>query len=87
MADNIKCPICGTTNTRDSQVKEGLETIGKVAGKIASIGLIPITGFLGDTINRGVPKCVSEATGAVAGAIWHVRVCEECGHSWNYLFD
>ncbi len=87
MADKIKCPLCGSTNTRDSEVKAALEAAGKVVGKIASIGLVPITGFWGDAINRTVSKGISETTGAVTGALWHVRVCKSCGHSWNYLFD
>lgn len=87
MAKNIKCPKCGSTNTRDSEIKTGLEAAGKVAGKLASIGLIPITGFLGDTLNRGLSKGISEVTGAITGALWQVRVCEKFGHSWNYLFD
>lgn len=64
---NIKCPKCGSINTRDSNVKVALEVTGQISGKLLAGGLCIFTGFLGNSINRGISKGCGEIGKSIGG--------------------
>ncbi|MBD5202286.1 MAG: hypothetical protein HDS81_03100 [Bacteroidales bacterium] len=80
------CPKCGSKKTHDTNATQNVIKAGRVIGEISSIAIKVPTGFFGPAIGNAAQKALGAIGGGLGNAIWCFRVCENCGHKWNYLF-
>ena len=80
---NIKCPKCNSSNTRDSYVKDTIQLFGQLGGHVLGLPLC----VFGPTVNNMVSSAAEQGGKRVARALYNKRVCENCGHTWEYHVD
>ena len=71
----IKCPRCGSYDTRNSYGNKILKGVGEVT-----------TAFVSSMISQKrsniKENAIGRAVGGALGLLWHKRVCKNCGPSW-----
>ena len=77
---SIKCPKCGSDNTRNSNVNKFIKGVGE-----ASTSMINALVF--QKKSPAAENAIGRLVGGALGVLWHKRVCNTCGHSWWHEVD